>query len=163
MKLYQRNIYGKLNFLRFISFAGALICFLSFKDGHTNTGYFLAVMLVFLSLISIKDLIIYNDRFKVKQFCFFGLLPIVRTFEKKDHVKLEGYGSDFGKRDEEGVSDLESPAGCMFYFYALIFGTKSRITHRKFMIHKKNDSNSFNKTEMFLSKEEYDLLNDILK
>lgn len=163
MIFYKRNIYGKLFILRSISFVAGVFCYFSFKDGYTNLGYFLSVVLIFLSIIIIEDLVVYPDWFKVKRFYFLGLLPVKWTFCKADNVVLHSNTSGFEEEDDaDGFSHFETPAGCLFYIYSL-FGKKNRVTHRKFTIKKKAVAPGFrNSVEMFLSKPEYQLINEII-
>jgi hypothetical protein len=163
MIFYRRNIYSKLIALRGLSIVTGILCYLSFDAGYTSLGYFLSVVLVFLSIIVIKDIVVFPDSFRVKKVYFFGILPISWSFKKNEKVVLHSYTSGFEEEDDaDGFSHLETPAGCLFYFYS-VFGKKNRVTHRKFTIGKEDGKTGLlGKTEMFLSKQEYQLIKDII-
>ena len=164
MIFYRRNISGKLIALRGISIVTAILCYLSFDSGYTNLGYFLSVVLVFLSIIVIKDLVVFPDSFRVKKIYFFGFLPIGWRYTKKEKIILHSYASEFEEEDDAGgFSNMETAAGCLFYIYS-VFGKQNRITHRKFTIKKEVDKPGFRgEVEIFLSKREYQLIKKIIR
>ena len=164
MIFYRRNIYNKLIVLRGLSIVTGILCYLSLDKGIVNLGYFLAVVLVFLSIVVIKNLVVFPDSFQVKKIYFFGVFPVNWNFRKDERVVLHSYTSEFEEEDDaDGFSHMETTAGCLFYIYA-VFGKQNRITHRKFSIKKEISKSGFlGEVEIFLSKEEYQLIKDIIK
>jgi hypothetical protein len=164
MIFYRRNIYGKLIFLRLLSLVTGILCYTSFDAGHTNLGYFLAVVLAFLSIIVIEDLIVFSDSFQVKKFYFLGILPIRRSFNKNEKIVFHSYASGFEEEEDEGegFSHVETAAGCLFYLYSF-FGKKNKVTHRKYTIKKVGGKSGFTgMVEIFLSRQEYELIKEII-
>ena len=163
MIFYQRNINGKLFALRSFSFVAGILCFFSFNSGYSNLGYFLSVVLVFLCLIVIEDLVVFQDSFQVKKFYFFGTVPIIRSFNINEKIFLHSNTAGYEEEDDgDGFSNFETAAGCLFYIYT-VFGKKPRVTHRKFTIKKEVGAPGLGSSaEIFLSKEEYQLIKEII-
>ncbi len=163
MIFYRRNIYGKLIFLRLLSLVTGILCYVSFDAGHTNFGYFLAVVLVFLSIIVIDDIILFPDSFQVKKFYFFGILPIRHSFNKNEKIVFHSYASGFEEEEDDGDGfvNMETAAGSLFYIFSL-FGKKNKVTHRKYTIKKVDGNSGFTgRVEIFLSRQEYELIKEI--
>ena len=164
MIFYRRNISGKLIALRCISIVTGILCYFSFDTGYTNLGYFLAVVLAFLSIIVIEDIIVFPDSFRVKKFYFFGILPIRHSFNKNEKIVFHSYASGFAEEEDEGegFSHFETAAGCLFYLYSF-FGKKNRVMHRKYTIKKVGGNSGFTgMVEIFLSRQEYELIKEII-
>jgi hypothetical protein len=153
---YNRNISKKLISLQLllaVLLTGALV---SFHYQKSNLGYFLAVSLIFLSLIVLKDFRVTNDAVQVKKYFAFGILPLTWTFNQYE-IRYEMYGSGFdGIPDQTYDDDSGTGLGCLFMIYSMVFPGK--ISKVNFTIFNTAKNGFFKSVNILLNKREYDKL-----
>lgn len=120
MIFYKRNIESKLFSLRLLFLILATSCFLAFKYHQDNVGYFVSVILIMVSMIVVKDIVIYVDSFLVSKYYFFGLIKSTWNFKKEMTIKLSSFGSDYGENGESPMyDDPATELGCLFMIIAI--------------------------------------------
>lgn len=155
MIIYNRNIDKRLFSLRLTFLILAAVCFLAFNFNHDNLGYFVAVVIIMLSIIVVKDIVISVDSFFVSKYYFFGLLKRTWNFNKGDNIKLSSFGSDFGQGGELFFpDDTGIGIGCLFMIFEAFL--PSKIVMKEFKIEKINSPSK--KVHILLDKYEFDNL-----
>ncbi len=132
MVIYKRNIYKKLLSLRIVFFVLITSFLLSFKYNQSNLGYFTSVVLITLSIIVIKDFIVFEDSFQVSKYYFFGLIKRKWQFNKSDNINVTSSCSEFGQDDNmPNIDDsIGSGLGCLFTIFFIF--KPSKIVNRQF-------------------------------
>jgi hypothetical protein len=149
MIIYKRYIDKRLWSLRLTFFILGTICFFAFKYYHDNLGYFIAVVLITLSIIVVKDFIVCSHSFSISKYYFFGLIRKTWRFNKGDNVKVSSFGSDFGQDGEITVhDDTVSGLGCLFSIFSIFL--PSKITMKEFKLEKFDEFNSHTKNVYIL-------------
>ena len=158
MIIYKRNIDKRLLSLRLTFFVFGAICFFAFKYHYDNLGYFIAVALITLSIIVVKDFIVSFDSFSISKYYFFGLIKWRWRFNKEDKIKASSFGSDFGQDGEIPDYDYEaSELGCLFSIFSTFVPPK--ITMKKFKVGKFDEFNRpLKSVHILLDKPEFNYL-----
>ena len=145
MMIYKRHINKKLFSLRLTFFILVSICFFAFESHHDNLGYFIAVTIIMLSIIVVKDFNVSLNSFSVIKYYFFGLIKIKWQFYKGEIVKVSSFGSGFGQDGEIVVHDeTSSELGCLFMIFSIFLPPK--ITKKEVKIEKFDEFNSLTKS-----------------
>jgi len=116
-----------------------LLCLFAFRNHFENLGYFLAVLLLASSIITIKKFVITEREILVSKYYFFGIIKCNWKFGKYDQVRISSFGSDFGKEGEVPDFQNTSELGCLFSILAIFL--PYRITKKAFTIEKLGESN----------------------
>ena len=144
--------------MRLSFFFLAAICSLAFIYHYDNLGYFIIVALITISIIVVKDFVVFSNSFEVSKYYFFGFIKRRWKFSKDENIKVSTFGSDFGQDGEiPDYQDIESGLGCLFSIF-LIF-MPSKITRKEFKIQAYDETNILSKrADIFLDKSEFSYL-----
>lgn len=156
MILYQRNINNKLLIL-WTSFVLLLTVLLySIIKEQVNLTYFISVVLLLISLIHITGITIYKDSFVIHKYYLFGFIRKSWKVDKHQTLKAELYST-------EEIPDIPDTNTWLDIIAVFLFGWF--ITERVQGLTIKNCSNKFllKNFSIGLSKEEYNLMDEILK
>ncbi len=155
MLLYQRNITNQLLYLRLSFFILGIACFAAFNDNYNNLGYCIAVALLFLSIISLKNLTIYTDSFLIEKYYCFGFIKRSWQFNKEDKLRLTSFGSSFGESGET-PDHANDPVGlgCLYSVFSVFL--PPTITKKPFKVAQLDELNTTLKSvTIILNKTEY--------
>jgi len=163
MVIYTRKIGHKLLTLR-LSFIILLAgCIFVFNNKISSLAYFLAVVLIGMSITVITNIIVLPHNFQVVKYYFFGLLTVKWQFERGDHIQVKLYGFDFGA--EVKLQDIDIPdgeLGCLFSIFAPAM--KSEIIRKEIRIEKLSLTETvINSVDIKVDKPEYKLLQGFVK
>jgi hypothetical protein len=158
MMIYKRYVDKKLLSLRLSFFILVPTCFLAFKYLYNNLGYFIAVTLITISIIVVKEFIVFSDSFQISKYYFFGLIKRNWQFNKAENIRISSFGSDFGEDGDIPDNDpTASGIGCLFSIFSVFMPPK--IVKKEFKIEALNKSNNLIKrTNIFLDKCEFNYL-----
>jgi hypothetical protein len=132
MIIYERNINKKLFSLRIVFFLLVTSSLLAFQYNHTNLGYFLSVVTITLSIIVIKDFIVFEDSFQICKYYFFGLIKRKWEFNKSSNINVTSYDSEFWQNDDMPNIDDSSGTGLGCLFSIFFIFKPSKIVNRQF-------------------------------
>ena len=157
MIIYTRNIDRKLISLRSLFVALCIICLYAFPNNFLNLGYFISILLILLSIVVVKNFIIFTDSFQITKFYFFGLIKRKWQFERGENIQIKSYGSDFGQEGEvPDFGDSETGVGCLFYIISIF--NPPKITYKEFTIQVLGKAGALKRVQILLNQEEYNLL-----
>lgn len=160
MIIYKRHIGNKLLCLCLAFFILGITCFFAFQYNNDNLGYFIAVAIITLSIVVVKNFTVFPGSFVISNYYFFGLIKITWRFNKGDSITISSYGSDFGQNGE--IPDYDhnyaTPGlGCLYSVFLIFFPFK--IIKKNLKIEKIDESNkSLKRVHIFLNKYEFDCL-----
>lgn len=163
MLLYQRNITKQLLYLRLSFFILGIACYATFSGQYINLGYCIAVALMFLSSITLKNLSIYADFFLIEKYYFFGFIKRTWQFNKEDNLCLTTFGSGFGESGETPDHFSEpSGLGCLYSIVGVFL--PPTITKKPFKVMEIDEVNTTLKSAtIVLNKTEYNYLRKFIK
>ncbi len=163
MLLYQRNITKQLFYLRLSFFILGIACYASFNTHYNNLGYCIAVALIFLSSITLKNLSIYAASFLIEKYYFFGFIKRGWQFNKEDNLRLTSFGSNFGENGET-PDHANDPVGLGCLYSVLSVFLPPTITKKPFKVAQLDELNTILKSvTIILNKTEYDYLRKFIK
>ena len=162
MIIYTRKIGHQLLRLRLTFIILLTSCIFAFTNNFLNLGYFLAVVLIGMSIIVNKNIIVFPNNFQIIKYYFFALLKIKWQFEKADHLQLKSYDSDFGAEGEYYDTDSTGTGfGCLFSIFAIFM--KSEIIRKEIRIEKLSTIKKIiNSVDIKVDRSEYRLLQDFV-
>ena len=158
MIIYKRDIGRKLLSLRILLFILGTVCFLAFHYQYNNLGYFIAVVLILLSIIVVKNFIVFQDSFQISKYYFFGLIRFRWKFNLEEKFKILSLGADFG--GEGDVLNTEpDAAGCLLLVLSVFFPSGSGVIKKEFRIERSGKVNTpFSRVHIFLDRVEFNYL-----
>lgn len=158
MMIYERFIYKKLLSLRISFFILGAIYFLSFIYHFDNLGYFVAVVFIAISIITIRNFIVFPDSFQISKYYFFGLIKRRWQFHKGENVHISTLGADFGEdadRPDVDIEDIE--VGCLFFIFSIF--VRPKVVKKEFTVEKRSETNVvLERVHIFLDKAEFNYL-----
>jgi len=162
MIIYRRHINKRLLSLRLSFFFLAAICSLAFIYHYDNLGYFIIVALITISIIVVKDFVVFSNSFEVSKYYFFGFIKRRWKFNQDENIKVSAFGSDFGQDGEiPDFEDIESGLGCLFSILSIFMPPK--ITRKEFKVQAYNETNILLKrVHILLDKSEFNYLKTLL-
>ena len=113
MIIYQRDIFKKLLFLRFLFFLLIVVAILAYKAKVLNLFYFSVVSFIMLSIIVTKNFIINDEFLKIEKYYFFGWVRFRRVFKKQIELSVLPERATFGLEGDFEAGAVESEIGCL--------------------------------------------------
>jgi hypothetical protein len=146
----------KLLSLRISFFILGAICFLAFIYHFDNLGYFVAVVFIAISIITIRNFIVFPDSFQVSKYYFFGLIKRRWQFHKGENLHISTLGADFGEdADNPDIGDIE--VGCLFFILSIF--VRPKIVKKEFTVEKRSETNVvLERVHIFLDKAAFNYL-----
>jgi len=132
MIIYKRNTDKKLLSLRVVFFVLVICCLFTFKYSYSNLGYFLLVIFITLSIIVIKNFMVFENSFQISKYYFFGLVKLKWEFNKSDNINVTSYDSDFGQDDDMPNIDDSTGTGLVCISSIFYIFKPSKIIYRQF-------------------------------
>ena len=158
MIIYKRDIERRLLSLRLLFLILGTACFFAFKYHYDNLGYFILVVLIFMSIIVVRDFKVYSESFQISKYYLFGLIKRQWQFNKGSKIEITSFDSEFGA--EGDPVDLDSTGtglGCLVSIFSGFM--PSRVTKRRFNIEMFSEANKLLKrVHIVLEKPEYNYL-----
>ncbi len=163
MLIYKRNIQKKLISLRGSFVILGTTCFYAFINNVSNLIYFSSLIIITLSILVIKDFVIFQSSLQITKFYFFGLIKKEWHFGKNENIQLKSDSSSFG--DEGDISNFDSEeaatVGCLFSIYGIFF--PPQISSKEFTIEVLSYSKKvIKRVHIFLNKKEFNFLQALI-
>lgn len=156
MILYQRNKQRRLLILRLLFCVLAACVFVAGYFHRQGLVWLLAIIMMGMLFITLHDIIVTGQYFRVSKYYCFGLIKRTWQFNKQDVIRVNAYGADFGQDAEDADIETED-VGCLYSFFFLF--TDAKITTKKYKIEQLNElGDTVKRVHVYLSKVEWEHL-----
>lgn len=157
MLVYKRsNIKNSIGLkVLFLALIGAFGMAINFNQD--NLGYLVVVIFIFCSLIKFTGFEVSQHSMKVKRYYFYSLFEKTAIFQRNRTTTITPFGLPFGSEGDISFPNADTEVGCLLSMISF-FVPKPKISHRRFTIEMRDNSNNIVKSSsLMLNEEEYNL------